>query len=606
MPLKVFYNNQPLREDLVSVDINQADFIYTSIKNLNEINLLSKPFLLNLQDPLVTFEHINSSQYYWIDDKKLDEDKINFLEKIAERINIQSATHQKLNLSIKEIEHQNSILMKKRIKLQEQKKINLFENIQLQQQYYFFYEFIKEVEDTENLHELLNKLAKFFQRHTGIKQCGFIQFKNQQPILILPNSNQGHILPYYQQLQHYHIDDLYFYENRLTEVTQIINSAYDYIHLMPLEVSNQFSVFFILSGELKVSDHYNWLLNLQSLLKTKIQSLSLLQNIKKNSLIWKSAFNQLGLAVAILDEKYKIVLSNIHYRPELHALLLQSNRLSQLQGEISYQDQLYHYEIIDIILTDQRKFKCLLINNIQKERESFNQFLQKQKLELMARLSDRIAHDLLNPIGGIQSLTELLLSETVDPKQILYIDDLKQIQSATQRAIDIIKSLQDFTQPQSKQNSLLNIGDEIKTTLIFSKSLTRYINVKLSLPKIPLFVKVQKDLFQQIIFNLIQNAVHAMNNQGDLIIHVVNNSSFVEILVQDSGPGIPNQLREAVFTPLFTTKQLGQGTGLGLAFVKGVIEAWNGWIGVTDPINNFTGACFLVRLPLALKGTDEN
>lgn len=606
MPLKAFYVNQPLRPDLISTDINSADFIYCDVYHLAEPHLATKPILLNLNDPQVTLELLNSNQYFWIDHQTLDPEKINQLQSIAQQMKSDSLDHQRLNQSIKELEYQIQIKQQDLLSLQERKKINRFESINLQQQYHFFYDFIKEIEDTETLTELLAKLAKFFQRHTGISHCGLIKYQNQQSTLLSPYNNKVHTLPRHLTLQEYHVDDLYFYENRLPEVTQLINPAIEFIHLMPLQVSAHDSIFFVLSGELKVDTHYNWLLNLQSLLRTKLQSLNLLQDIKKNSLIWKSAFNQLGLAVAVVDENHNIVLSNTHYQLDLHQTLVQQNQLSQLQGEVSYQEQLYHFEILDIILPNQKNFKFIIMDNIRQEREQFNQFLQKQKLELMARLSDRIAHDLLNPIGGIQSLTELLISEPISPTQTLYQDDLKQIQFATQRAIDIIRSLQDFTKPQCLDHSPIDIGEEIKRTLVFAKSLTRYVSVKLSLPDSSLFVKVQKDLMQQIIFNLIQNAVHAMNNQGQLIINVTQNSATVDILFQDSGPGIPTHLRDTVFAPLFTTKKLGQGTGLGLAFVKGVIEQWSGSISLVNPLPNFTGACFVITLPLSLKGSDEN
>lgn len=606
MPLNVFYINQKLHPELISVTLDQADFIYCDIASLNEQNVNTKPILLTIDDPLISIDLLNANLYHWIDPKTLDLQEINDLKQRAHQLEISNLTHKKLSQSIKELEYQIEIQQKDLLFLQEQKKINRFEVINLQQQYHFFYEFIQEVEDTETLPELLKKLTKFFQRHTGINQCGLIHKINQHSNLIITLNNSVETVQIDSVMQDYHLDDLYFYDNRLNEVNKLIDPIVDFIHLMPLKISPEESLYFVLSGRLKANEHYSWLLNLQSLLKTKIQSLTLLKNIKKNSLIWKSAFNQLGLAVAIVDQNQKIVLANTHYQIDLHEELKKQSQLTQLQGEISFKEHLYHFEIIEIILSDQTPFKVILLDNIREEREKFNQFLQKQKLELMARLSDRIAHDLLNPIGGIKSITELLLSEPNISDSSTYQDDLKQIQLATHRAIDIIRSLQDFTKPQEIEHASLDLRDEIKKSMVFAKSLTRYINVKTNLPDIPLLVNVQKDLFQQIIFNLIQNAVQAMNQKGQLLIHVTHNLQTVTILVQDSGPGIPTKLRETVFAPLFTTKKLGEGTGLGLAFVKGVIEQWGGSITLQDPLPEFTGACFVITLPLSTKGFHEN
>jgi signal transduction histidine kinase len=108
---------------------------------------------------------------------------------------------------------------------------------------------------------------------------------------------------------------------------------------------------------------------------------------------------------------------------------------------------------------------------------------------------------------------------------------------------------------------------------------------------------VQPDLFMQIIFNLIQNAAHACENKGTVQIELSNYDNKVQIKVTDNGPGVPPNLQSKIFDPTFSTKAVGEGTGLGLAFVKKTLAAWGGTIYYDSTY--VQGAQFIIELPIA-------
>jgi signal transduction histidine kinase len=96
--------------------------------------------------------------------------------------------------------------------------------------------------------------------------------------------------------------------------------------------------------------------------------------------------------------------------------------------------------------------------------------------------------------------------------------------------------------------------------------------------------------------NLLSNAFHAIQGQGDVWIRTRLINDFVEIQVEDSGSGIPKEILSRIFEPFFTTKPVGQGTGLGLSISYGIIEQHKGCIHVVSEPNK--GSSFVVNLPV--------
>jgi signal transduction histidine kinase len=111
----------------------------------------------------------------------------------------------------------------------------------------------------------------------------------------------------------------------------------------------------------------------------------------------------------------------------------------------------------------------------------------------------------------------------------------------------------------------------------------------------------------QVFINLFNNAQHAMEEGGELIVSTENAADEVLVSVQDSGSGIPDAIRNKIFDPFFTTKEVGKGTGLGLSVTYGIVQEHNGTIDIESPVvdpvthTHFAGTVFHMRFPTTEK-----
>ena len=184
----------------------------------------------------------------------------------------------------------------------------------------------------------------------------------------------------------------------------------------------------------------------------------------------------------------------------------------------------------------------------------------------------------LDSIPQSQEKTNLLESLDEIEKNIGYISK-------------IVADLQDFARPITptiKETELEQVCQEI-----LHKNVPQNIEVSCKLDKTAKQVKADPELLKRVITNLITNAVQAMPSGGKLSINSYRDKSDVVVEVQDTGEGIPDDVKAKLFTPLFTTKSKGQG--FGLAVVKRVTEAMNGT--VTFESESGKGTKFMVRLP---------
>jgi signal transduction histidine kinase len=142
-----------------------------------------------------------------------------------------------------------------------------------------------------------------------------------------------------------------------------------------------------------------------------------------------------------------------------------------------------------------------------------------------------------------------------------------------------------------------NINETIRTAVRLTDYLTRKAQVELSVDLLPDPVMVTYDAIQieQVLVNLIQNAIQAMANGGKIHIVVSQIDRGISIQVKDNGIGIPEQILPRIFDPFFTTKSEGEGTGLGLSVSYGIISRHRGSIDVASKVG--VGTVFTVRLP---------
>jgi signal transduction histidine kinase len=222
-----------------------------------------------------------------------------------------------------------------------------------------------------------------------------------------------------------------------------------------------------------------------------------------------------------------------------------------------------------------------------------------EKLASMGQLSAGIAHEINNPLGVILLNSKIML-DCMDETNEDY-EDVELIVEQAERCKKIVSSLLDFARKNKVILQPANIVAHLKQCLK-SIIINDNITVTVDSEKIndPEF-EFDKDQMAQVITNLIVNASEAMQPKGGRIDIVLSDTPNELILkVSDNGPGIPEEYRNKIFEPLFTTKQIGKGTGLGLAVTYGIIKMHHGHILLesnTDESDGPTGTSFTIKIP---------
>jgi signal transduction histidine kinase len=227
------------------------------------------------------------------------------------------------------------------------------------------------------------------------------------------------------------------------------------------------------------------------------------------------------------------------------------------------------------------------------------QMIQTQKLSSLGTMAAGVAHQLNNPLNNIWTSSQIAIDEleTCDP--IFMRKMLDNIDQETIRARDIVKGLLEFSRTKIFSLRWIELAEIAKRALtLIAAQVPAEVEVRTEIPA-GLKVRVDVQRFQEVLLNLLLNAVQAIGAQpGTVTLRAEADqaSGQAVIRVQDSGPGIPAEIRNRIFDPFFTTKSDGQGTGLGLAIAYGIIKQHNGTIAVENRADR--GATFVIRLPL--------
>ncbi len=226
---------------------------------------------------------------------------------------------------------------------------------------------------------------------------------------------------------------------------------------------------------------------------------------------------------------------------------------------------------------------------------------QSEKLAHMGQLSAGIAHELNNPLGVITMYSNILLDEAPEGDPVR--DDLNLIVEQAERCKKIVSGLLNFAR---KNQVNLQETDVVKFTRRSIDSIIKPANIRIVFePDImdPV-ASLDIDQMMQVMTNLEKNAVEAMPAGGTLTIGVEGDEESVCFVVSDTGLGISPENLDKVFTPFFTTKESGKGTGLGLPLIYGIVKMHRGKIRLTsntDPTAGPTGTTFKITIPRGKK-----
>ena len=217
-----------------------------------------------------------------------------------------------------------------------------------------------------------------------------------------------------------------------------------------------------------------------------------------------------------------------------------------------------------------------------------------KRLAAIGEVAASLAHEVRNPLAGISGAVEVLRDELAlqDPRRDVIREILAQIRRLDERVRDLLV----YSRSVPLRIELVDILELLHATqaLLAEEPLMRDVEVRVSLPPGLVDHPMDRGQVQEVLINLLRNAAEAMHGRGDVMIAAHRrDGGALELTVEDTGPGVPVDRREEIFTPFVTTRP--QGTGLGLAIARKTLEAHGG--SLTCESGNRGGACFVLVLP---------
>lgn len=243
-----------------------------------------------------------------------------------------------------------------------------------------------------------------------------------------------------------------------------------------------------------------------------------------------------------------------------------------------------------------------IINDITEQKNLQDELVRTEKMAGIGTLAAGIAHELNNPLAGISGTAEIMLSEVEETSE--HHEYLEDIITYARTAADVIKELSIYSRKEEvKKTEEVDLVRVLEFSLRLAKRGidSQNITVKRNYHALPL-IEANEGELQQLFLNLIVNAIQAMDGVGTLTLSCMETRGFVDVSVEDTGCGISDENINQIFTPFFTTKAPGTGTGLGLSNCYNIVENMGGRIRVKSELHE--GTEFTVIFPIDEKGRE--
>ncbi|MBU0767836.1 MAG: response regulator [Proteobacteria bacterium] len=363
---------------------------------------------------------------------------------------------------------------------------------------------------------------------------------------------------------------------------------------------------------------------------------------------WESTFNAVPDLISIIDDKHRIVRVNkamadrlgispekaagatcyehVHGTEEPPTFCPHTKSLLDSQEHITevHEERLGGYFLVSVTPLHDitgRVIGCVHVarditeRKIAEEEKTklLSKLKQARKMEAIGKLAGGIAHDFNNILGIILGNTELAIDDI--PKWSPAHFNLEEIKAATLRAKDVVRKLLSFgRKTDGRELKPIEIVPVVKNALKFIRStIPTTIDIRQNILVTDETILAVPTQISQVIMNLCVNSYHAMDQTGGVIeINMertildeegvksypdLNEGHYFKITVSDTGPGLDAEIIDQIFDPYFTTKEVGKGSGMGLAVVHGIVKNHNGAISVASEAGK--GTTFTVLFPLA-------
>jgi two-component system cell cycle sensor histidine kinase/response regulator CckA len=309
--------------------------------------------------------------------------------------------------------------------------------------------------------------------------------------------------------------------------------------------------------------------------------------------------------------------------PALEAAIVQAAQgrgdIAPADAMLAGRDERFARFYVTVVGEQERDQEAAIIYALEttEQRELEGRLIQQQKMESIGQLAGGMAHDFNNMLNLILLATDFLLNahKPTDPS----FKDIMEIRQSANRAASLVRHLVAFSRKQTLRLQVLDLGEMLSDlTVVLRRLIGEKIDLKVVHGRDLWPVKADLLQFEQVIMNLAVNARDAMPNGGHLELRSANVTAadcaryhtkgmpaadYVMVEVSDTGSGIPERIRDKVFVPFFTTKEVGKGTGLGLSTVYGIIKQTGGYVYFDSAEGK--GTTFRIFLPRHVPSAQE-
>ena len=252
------------------------------------------------------------------------------------------------------------------------------------------------------------------------------------------------------------------------------------------------------------------------------------------------------------------------------------------------------------LLTAVARQISLIVERRESEEEKARigeQLRHADRLATIGQLAAGVAHELNEPLGNVLGFAELVLQGPDLSENVRR--DVGKISAASLHAREVIKKLLLFGRQVPTKKTRLDLNEVVEEGLYFLESRCAKEGIALKrilAPRLPL-IDADPSQLTQVLVNLVVNAIHATPANGKIAVRTRSDDEYVYLTVEDTGIGMTDEVKRQIFMPFFTTKDVGEGTGLGLSVVHGIVKSHGGSVGFQSGVGR--GSRFEVKLPRA-------